>query len=114
MTRAPWPRPAAVQLPCAGILSVAAAGAPDLLEPLAQRGLLTVRGQLEEALPDGVRRHQLLIRDALWARVRVVVVEAPAELLRARVRRASERRRRLRRAVLAHPRPRALDSLVGG
>ena len=58
--------------------------------------LLAVLGELEEALADGVLRHQLLLRDALGMRVRIVVVEAPAELLRARVRGAPERRRAAR------------------
>ena len=76
--------------------------------------LLAVLGELEEALADGLVRHQLLLGDALGVGVRVVVVESPAELLGARVGGAAQRRRRLGRAVLAHPRARALDRLVRG
>src|SRR3954469_3596703 len=114
MTRARWPRRAAGQLPWGGILSVAAARAADPVEALAQRGLLAVLGELEKALAHGLVRHQLLLGHSARMRVRVVVVESPPELLRAWVGRAAERRRRLGRAVLAHPGASALDRLVGG
>src|SRR5215212_8338774 len=92
----------------ARILSVAAACAANIAEPFAELGLVAVLGQLEEALAYRVRRHQLLIGHAGGVRVWIVVVETPAELLRAGVGGAAERRGRLRRAVLADPRASAL------
>src|SRR5215212_5060603 len=114
MTRARWPLPAATQLPWGGILSVASARAADSLESLAQSGLLAVLRELQKALPDGLVGHQLLLGHSAGMRVRVVVVEPAPELLRAGVGRAAKRRRRLGRAVLAHPGPGALDRLVRG
>src|SRR4029079_2985991 len=114
MCGARWPGGAGGQLPWAGILSVAAASAADSVEPLAQRGLLAVLGELEKALANGLVGHQLLLGHSPGMRMRVVVVEPAPELLGARVGRAPERRRRLGRAVLADPGPRPLDRLVGG
>src|SRR3954447_12802219 len=112
--RARWPRRAAAQLPLGEILSAAAASAANTLEPLAQLGFLAVLGELEKALADRVVGHQLLVGHTLRTGVRVVIVEPPAELLRARVGGAPQSGRRLGRAVLAHPGARPLDALVRG
>src|SRR5205085_2259380 len=95
-------------------LSAPAARLPDLLEPLLQRRLLAVVGQLEEALALGLLWHQLLRGDALGAVVRVVVALTAPQSLGGGVGGALERSRRDHGAVLAHPLARLLQSGVRG
>src|SRR5919204_405269 len=65
--------------PVAAIARKAPPGLADALEPLAQLALLAAVGELEEALAGSLGRHQLLLRDALRAVVRVLVALASTE-----------------------------------
>src|SRR5437867_971532 len=66
---------------CEGRGYLTSTRASNGIQALAQRPLPAVLGQLEEPLALGLRRHQLLRRDSLRARVRVVVVLPAAERL---------------------------------
>ena len=83
----------------------------DRCEPLAERRL-GLAGLVEpEVLAAG--GHVLLVVDAAWMVVRVLVADASAERPRGRVCRRAQRRRRSRRARLADVGPRGTERLAG-